>query len=142
MATLLDLSNRMKFLAKRIPQAANERKQEVATAILLSLIDDTPVDVSEAVSNWIVGLGQPVFKAVEPYFPGKKGSTAELSRLATQARGIQQIGQSKPGKSIFITNNVEHIVYLNDGTDRLPALAFKEKAILVGSKVAGAPLKL
>lgn len=139
MATLLQLATRMRALSARLPTIADEAKKVVATAMLDSLLDNTPADTSTLVSNWQVGTG-PISVVRPAYAEGKGGSTRETSIGAARGAGHAVIEAIAPGKPIVISNPVPYARYVNDGTSQHAPLLFVEKARLVG-RLAGSAFK-
>ena len=112
----------MRTLARQIRQFKKETdkrilkgKQNIAGAILYYLGNDTPVDTSKAMSNWIVNIGTARGGVIPPYFMGEYGSTGGQSLSAMMAQGLAVIRRAKVGEAIFITNSVDYLVDLNDG---------------------------
>lgn len=136
MTTLADLADRMNKLAASLDQKASDTAVKAATAILKDLTTVTPVDTSQALSNWQVGLGGPVTNKIPPYFPGLGGSTADKSAAAALRAGIAALQNKKPGVSIFISNNLPYIRRLNEGYSRQAPAGFVERAVLIGRKIA------
>lgn len=128
MATLLDLAQRMNKLAERIPQAANELKKEVVRVAQRDLVEVTPVDTSEALSNWFVHNEEPWRLALPPWVEGFAGSTQRASADIALQQGERVLAQSKPGMPIFLSNNAGHIRELNDGSSEQEPAGFVERA--------------
>jgi hypothetical protein len=95
--------------SERVADYANFAKQVTATSILESLVMATPVDTSKALSNWQLATTNPVNHPIEAYAPGRYGSTAALSMLATLRAGDVIAAQSRPGQEIVISNVVDYI---------------------------------
>lgn len=136
MTGLLDLAKRLERTAKELDQKASDAAVEAATAIVKDLVTVTPVDTSQALSNWQVGLGEPPAGKVAPYFPGLGGSTADKSAAAALRAAIAVLQKKKPGVTIFITNNLPYIRRLNEGYSRQAPAGFVERAVLIGRKAA------
>lgn len=140
---LLNLAKRMRGVADKIDGAANEIKKQVATVVARDLITVTPVDTSRALSNWIATNGAASNYSVLAHSPGHFGSTRSASQSAAIAAAISVIAAAKPGVSIFITNNVVYIGYLNSGGSKQAPAGFVERAELLGRKtIEKAKLKL
>jgi len=118
--------------ADDLPKHVNQVKQEVAAVTLETVAAFTPVDTSNALSNWQVGLGSASAPVIPPHSPGKRGSTRQESLHATIAAGTVAIKSSLPGQAIHIANGVDYIKELNDGTLSQAPGGFVETAILVG----------
>lgn len=130
--TLLDLAASLEKRAKQLDAVASKLAVEAAKAIVADLSEKTPVDTSNALSNWIVTLGQPSSNTIKPYFPGIYGSTKRSSAAQTRNEAEFVLGAKKPGQSIFITNNVDYIVGLNEGSSKQQPAGFVERAVMIG----------
>lgn len=112
----------MSKLLKEIRKETFERTKGAALASAKALILATPVDTSNALSNWRVSAGFPKTKEIEPYVRGKKGSTWLQSTAEAIRESIKALEKAKVGQQIYITNNVEYIDDLNSGSsDQAPA---------------------
>lgn len=109
-------ANLMKERAASLPVRVNEIKQEIATIGLVQLVQNTPVDTGEAVSNWQVGMDQMPVGTRPPFVPGIDRSTEEQNKLAVLAEAKAPLASSKPGQTIHLTNNTEYIRELNEGS--------------------------
>ncbi len=136
MANLRDLARRLTAKSKVLPQEANALKIKVATAILKDLLYETPVDTSQALSNWQITLGAPDAHRITALSPGERGSTQAASASAALALGLKILESAKPGESIWIQNKLPYIRRLNDGYSTQTPAGFVERARLIGHKVA------
>lgn len=95
---------------------ANERVKSTAVAMIQSLTLNTPVDTSQALSNWVVGLGNVDPSFIDPWVPGEKGSTRTQS--AGEALKIAKliIRDKKPGQTLYISNSAPYIIGLEEET--------------------------
>ena len=133
---LLSLANQLEKLTGQLEDAANEKKQEVATVIVRDLLYSTPVDTSKAVSNYKADLGAAVAGVAAPFSPGQGGTTRDASISAALAEAMAVISKSKPGQAIVLSNWVEYLQYLNDGSSQQAAAGFVEAAVFKGRKHA------
>jgi hypothetical protein len=133
--TLLSLAARLERIADDVPDAANELKKKAAEAMLVQLVNDTPVDESVALSNWQIGNNRPVGAEIPAYAPGKAGSTAATSRAAAIAEGRQRIALAKPGEPIYLSNLLPYIRRLNSGWSKQAPAGFVEAAVMVGRNI-------
>ncbi len=133
---LLQLADRMDKFAASIPEAASNAAVEVALAIVKDLAVKTPVDTSQAISNWIVTLGNPSSNKIPPHFPGEQGSTFFESSEETIAEAYNVLDEKQPGQDIYITNNQDYIIKLNEGSSRQQPAGFVERAVLIGRKIS------
>lgn len=127
---LLDLAKDIKRRDKAIRETASRRAVIFAEAIVVELATDTPVDTSEAISNWQVALSAPVAHDIPPWQPGFAGSTYTYSRNATIAAAKRQLKVKKPGEKIYISNLAAHIIALNQGSSKQAPAGFIEAAII------------
>jgi len=127
-----DLANKAETIGAEV---AHPVMKSIARETLKNLIFSTPVDTSQALSNWNVSLGTVTNLAPRgPFVPGERGSTQEASASATLNRGVGIIRQSRPGERIFISNPVDYVVELNQqGKSPQAAPGFIENAAQRGS---------
>lgn len=140
---LLSLAKQLDGLTDQLTDAGNELKKEVAGVIIRDLLYTTPVDTSKAVSNYRADLGASNPGVIGPFSPGQGGSTRDASISAALAEAMANISKAQPGQPIFISNYVEYLQYLNDGTSKQAPAGFVEKSVFLGRKHAeNAGLKL
>jgi len=91
------------------------RKKSGAT-FLDSVVDGTPQDTGETVSNWQVGRGnvQPS-GTLPPFFKGKKGSARNANKVATKNAGKNVIRALRGNEGLFIVNNSPVMALLEAG---------------------------
>lgn len=130
--TLLDLAN----MLERIPDKIEKEASNVAVRVALTIVNDlvyvTPVDTSQAISNWQVELNSPVDSKISPHFPGLLGSTANASAVAAYQLAKSILETKKPGEKIYISNVLPYINKLNDGSSTQQARGFVQRAVLLG----------
>lgn len=132
---LLDLAESLERKVEQLSEASSEHAKHVALTVVGDLAYHTPVDKSQALSNWIVTLDAPSGAKIGPHVPGSKGSTQKASAQATIAAAKAVLANKKPGQKIYITNNQPYIRKLNDGTHSQQPGAFLERAVLIGRKL-------
>ncbi len=136
MAGLLELERLCTVLPDRISNAANELAKQTVRVIDRDLVEHTPVDTTEAVSNWQPGLnGAPGF-ALPPIVEGKAGSTAPQSKREALAHVERALTSKDPGEAFYLSNLAPHIGFLNDGTSKQEPAGFVERAIRKGELYA------
>lgn len=133
--TLLDLANRLDKKAEVISVAASDHAVKVALTVVGDLAYHTPVDSSQALSNWDVTLDSPATAKHGPHFPGKQGSTQKASAQETIDRAKRILATKQPGQRIFITNNQPYINRLNNGYSAQVPAGFVERAVLLARKM-------
>lgn len=86
MASLNEFSRRMRIRAERVSGNTTRLVRKVALTADQAVVSGTPVDTGRAKSNWIVALNGSTIETIEPYVPGKDGST--------EAANVQEIGRA------------------------------------------------
>jgi hypothetical protein len=132
---LLDLATSLEKKAKAIDEAASKLAVDTALTIVGDLAYKTPVDTSQALSNWQVSLGSPVDSKIPPYYPGEGGSTRNSSAQSTIDAAKNALKQKRPGVTIYISNVLPYIRRLNDGYSKQAPAGFVERAVLIGRKM-------
>ncbi len=130
MAGFGDFSKRMKAHGANVVKNGNAIKRKAALAVDATVVLATPVDTGRARSNWQVNLNSAADGSIEPYAPGKSGSTAGTNAQAALDQGKQVIGTAQPTQAIHITNNLPYIGRLNDGSSAQAPAGFVQTAIV------------
>lgn len=134
-SSLLTLAKRFERRASGLRQNASDLSVQVVDAIVRELVSNTPVDSSQALSNWQVALSTPAQARLDAFYTGEKGSTQEISAAAAMAAARAILRSKKPGVDVIVSNVVPYINRLNEGySDQAPA-GFIERSILVGRSV-------
>ena len=89
--------------------------QNIALDALDELIEGTPVDTGVARRNWRVRLNKPA----KGLLKGKDKTGDKAARA-----GIKVIERAKIGQSIYITNNLFYVRFLEEGTVKQRPLGF------------------
>lgn len=104
--------------AKQLPREfipAFHRK--IAFDVLAGVTRKTRVDTGRARGNWQVSTSKPNARVVKV----KAGqSPAEIS-AAAMARAVAILSGAKNPTTIYVFNNVEYIIFLEDGTPKMKA---------------------
>ena len=106
----------MKRRGANLPGELDRVKRETALAMLKAYANHTPIDTGVAVSNYQISINSPGAEYKPAHVPGKYRSTASENIRATIALGETVLKSSKPGDSIHITNHIEYIGDLDNGT--------------------------
>lgn len=114
--TLRNLGKRLDVKIQAIASNTGERTNRAAVAMVRTLALSTPVDTSQALSNWIVGIGSPDPSFIGPWVPGEAGSTRAQSAAEAVKVAELMLRSRKPGIPFFITNNAPYIQLLEDET--------------------------
>ena len=139
--TLLDLAHFLEYKANAISREASDTSKRVALAIVQNLTAVTPVDTSTALSNWHVSLHFPVDITIPPHSFGHLGSTKAQSAGQTIGEARNVLSNKRPGDKLYISNNVDYIQKLNEGSSKQEPAGFVERAIIVG-RLKGKSFKL
>lgn len=132
MKNLGDLAKSMAKFAVDLPQEVNRLSIACGETVLFDLVKKTPVDTSNALSNWVISLGTLSGQEIEPYFFGSKGSTCIQSSNTAFNIGKDELRMKKQGQNIFISNSVDYIVDLNNGTSKQEPAGFVHRATILG----------
>jgi len=130
--TLKGLSAMMHRLANNLPKEASKLAVKVGTVVVDDLANNTPVDTSQAVSNWQVRLGNPAVAPIFAYHLGEQGSTKAQSAQAVKTAASNAMKTKKPGIPIYITNVLPYIQRLNEGWSEQTPANFVERSVLLG----------
>lgn len=125
----------MRQRAKNVSLNADQIVRKCALAIDGAVVIATPVDTGRARSNWQVENNGPNPTTIQPYSPGREGSTGGANSRAAIEQGKAKIAAYKgsaSGGSIHITNNLSYIGRLNNGSSKQAPAGFVEKAMLIG----------
>jgi len=132
MGNLADLQKRMYQRADKVGQVANEGKKHAARAIVRYLVNITPVDTSQALSNWQARNDFPVSFPISPYFSGQGGSTQGQSAEAAYDEANAIISRAKPGEPIYLSNVLPYIKRLDEGSSTQHPGGFVHASVIVG----------
>lgn len=137
MSDLNGFEKRMKLIAKGVSNETDRLVRKVALAVDASVVLATPVDTGRARSNWIVNLGTASSGVIEPRNPGLGGSTAGPNARDAIEQGKAVVATYKAGQEIHITNNLDYIKKLNEGSSAQAPDGFIEEAVQAGVKTIG-----
>lgn len=132
MATLLDLQKRMTAKADTVADVGNEAKKHVANAVVRYLINITPVDTSQALSNWQAAVGMRAASSIKAYYVGKAGSTQGSSSEKAIEEAANAIALAKPGQPIYLSNLLPYIRRLDGGSSTQHPGGFVHASVIVG----------
>lgn len=132
MGNLADLQKRMYKRADEVSAIGNEAKKHAAKAIVKYLVDVTPVDTSQALSNWQARNDFPVTFSIRPYFAGQGGSTQGSSAAKAYEEAVSIIDNAKPGEPIYLSNVLPYIKPLDEGHSTQHPGGFVSASVIVG----------
>lgn len=129
--SLSDFARRMEKRADKVEVLGNELAKAGTIAAIETLIDITPVDTSEHLSNWQISLGAPASSKLPPYVPGRKGSTRGVSSNDAKSAAARELEPRTSEQDIYISNLGPAIVKLDQGWSNQFAGGFVPRAVLV-----------
>lgn len=134
MGELEDFAKRIDRIVVRVEGNVERAVKDCASAVLRSVVENTPVDTGFARSNWTPELDR-AFEGLFPArVPGTGGSTAVENAVATIDAGTPAIEafDIHANREIHITNNAPHIQPLNDGHSKQAPAGFVQIAVMEG----------
>lgn len=141
-------SRRIRLTADNVTSEVNKIVRQVGLAVDQALVLATPVDTGRARSNWIVSLNRPVNTPINPYAPIAQGTDPSKSSERANAQAALQQGQNviarrQSEQTIYITNNVDYINNLNEGSSAQAPAMFVQQAVQAGvDAIVGARLEI
>jgi hypothetical protein len=127
---LSQLADALDRLSQDIKIETKDYSIKYAMSLYKNLLDLSPVDTSELISNWVISLNVPTSDAIiQPYYIGKKGSTKDISLDAALNAALDVLLQKKQGDIIYISNTTPQVVYTNYGTAKITPRYFIETSM-------------
>lgn len=106
--TLLELARACRQAPAEIARVTRDARNSLAGVLLSDLTLITPVDTSQALSNWVVSPA-PAGSELPPHVEGKGGSTRNASAKVAYAKGKSAMRKIPVGTSLFLVNYAGHI---------------------------------
>ena len=95
-------------------------QRKIALQLITALVKYTPVDTGRARGNWLTSATGYIDDATENK---DKGGGSAIRQNVTESKKIVF------GGSIYISNNLPYIVYLENGTDKTAPFAMVERSL-------------
>lgn len=108
-------ANGLDRFLREVREAHARDVRKVAWAALDALMDITPIDTSEARTDWRVSLNAPNLDR-QRFVPGHRGSTASQAHAIVMSEAAQAHGRYRFGDAIYLRNNAPHIEELEQPT--------------------------
>lgn len=124
----MSVKSDIKRILLELDEYTTELTQDLAFGIQGDLVEETPVDLGWAASNWWFGVGRPPTANT-----GRATDNAAVSgREAAQAATVAQVAtyDIKSAQPIYITNGVPYIAKLNQGSSRQAPAMFVETIVM------------
>lgn len=128
---LSSLARSMRRRAQGLDEFGNQLAKDGVDAALREMVSVTPVDTSEAISGWQVGVGAKPVAILPPHFAGRRGSTRGASSAKSVDDGLAELKIKPAGTPVFLSNTARHIVDLDTGTSTQFAGGFIPRAMIV-----------
>ncbi len=123
----------MKRIADNLETNVSKEMKKAALIIDRDVVIQTPVDTGRARSNWLVGIGTAIRNVIDALSPGEGLSAGErLNAQLSIDAARTEIEKHRPGQTIYISNNLSYIGFLNEGSSAQAPANFVEKAIQAG----------
>jgi hypothetical protein len=97
------------FVQKKMPAEVSQFQRMLVLEALRRIVERTPVDTGRAKGNWQVTIAAPAAAAIEAF--DKDGAE-------TIQKGLAAIAGLKPYQVVWISNNVDYIEFLEDGSSK------------------------
>lgn len=137
--SLDSFARRIEARSDEIVVRAGRAVGEVAGVIFDEVVRATPADTGKARSNWRVSVNGSGGSQVRPPFsPGKNlgiEETANAQAASSAARA--RLASVKSSDTVDISNPLDYIAQLNNGSSRQAPANFVQLAVLAGVAEAG-----
>ena len=129
------LATRLRLRALQVRDGVDKVVRTAAIAVDEAVINKTPVDTGRARSNWIASIGAPTSETRQPFSPGVKlGLGESANATAAKAEAASVINSRRFASAIFITNNVDYIGKLNNGSSLQAPKNFVQTSVQEGAQ--------
>ena len=108
-ANLAQFNATVQRFADSVPEKIIPLHKKIGLEALRRVVLKTPVDTGRARGNWQVSIGDPALTMLE---------AADRTGSDTIAIGTAQLENLKAYETIFLTNNVPYIIYLEEGSSK------------------------
>jgi hypothetical protein len=135
-SNLQNFPARMKARSLEVRDGVDKVLKRAAIEVDQKVVFATPVDTGRARSNWIASIGGPAGGTRGAFSPGSKlglgeGNNAQAAisaaRFTINSRSFKQ--------AIFISNNLDYIGDLNNGSSQQAAANFVRQGVQAGAGV-------
>jgi hypothetical protein len=134
--TLRNLATRLRLRALQVADGVDKVVKRAAFEVDQAVVMGTPVDTGRARSNWIASIGSPTGDTRGPFSAGSKLGKGETNNAQAAINAAKAVIDSRRFReAIFITNNVDYIGKLNNGSSKQAPKNFVRKAVQAGTQV-------
>ncbi len=127
-----DLPRFIRGMAGRVDAASNKLVKAASKAAGRRAVETTRVDTGKARSNWRAKLNGPAAGVISAYAPGNKlgiGERANATAAIAQQNSVIRTFSVRKHQSVYISNGVSYIGFLNDGTPKISAGQMAQQAV-------------
>lgn len=127
MAPPRSFAAQMRAFANDIPKQVHAIKVAAMQEIVNTVVPATPVKSGKARSNYIVSAGSPDHSTIREV--RDPSGTASLQGAAAVLRG------TKPGDSLYMTNNLPYMDELNNGSSKQAPAGFIQSSVMAAEQL-------
>lgn len=110
-----------RFAKKLVPEKVKLLQKRIVLDILHRIIEKTPIDTGRAGFNWQVTIGTKASGTIDISGEGSSGAKRREISKEVMAKCRKALAKLKPFDIVYITNNVNYIVYLEGGSSKQAA---------------------
>lgn len=133
-----DLASRVRTIRSDIDELINNSVVNLTIEIFRDLLNNTPIDTGQAISNWQVSLTGPITRQIPSYVPGQKGSTKNIVIANAIGEAVGILAARRPYQPIYIGNALPYIAQLNQGSSAQAPAGFIDAAFMRARLTQGA----
>ena len=108
---------------------ADQVVRKVTLDLMNEISANNPVRTGRSRANWNISQGAPDTSVVEKTFGKSRNESDGPSAAFLKQKSEAAVEKIKAGQTVFITNNVEYLADLNNGTPEREGQHFVELAI-------------
>ncbi len=118
----------IRAILRAVDRFTEKAVRKITLDVTANLIETTPVDIGWARANWVPSIGASIDRDLEGVRPTPQ---AVASATVEQQAGIAAVaaGYRLDRGSVFVSNNVDYIGKLNDGSSAQAPAGFIQRAI-------------
>lgn len=114
----------LRLVSKKLGIPVQTAVKKLAFDIFGDVVAGTPVDTGRAMNNWNISVGSPDHTTTEA--GGKKTSV----RNSKKVEGLTTLANFAVGQTVWISNSVDYIMYLEEGHSRQAPNGWVVRAVL------------
>lgn len=107
--SLQRFNKEVQAFAAKIPGRVTELQKKLVLEALTRIVQKTPVDTGRARGNWQVSIERPSMAALD---------TTDRDGSRTIQKGLEAVANLPDFSVVWISNNLEYITFLEDGSSQ------------------------